>query len=112
MDNIRKNANIQIGKRLREARTNLGRTQAEFAISLGVSEEHYRKYESGATGLSAAKLLILLQEYGIDPTYLVAGSCMKNDFDVEYYIANCNKEQKDAFIDRVLEYMSRIVKKQ
>ena len=36
---------------------------------------------------------------------------MKSDFDVEYYIANCNREQKDAFIDRVLEYMSRMIKK-
>ena len=58
MDNQRKEANIQIGKRLREARNNLGRTQAEIAILLGVSEEHYRKYESGATGLSADKLLV------------------------------------------------------
>ena len=58
MDDYRKEANIQVGKRLREARNNLGRTQAEIAVSLGVSEEHYRKYESGATGLSADKLLI------------------------------------------------------
>ena len=59
MDDYRKEANIQVGKRLREARNSLGRTQAEIAVSLGVSEEHYRKYESGATGLSADKLLIL-----------------------------------------------------
>jgi hypothetical protein len=31
MDSSRKEANIQIGKRLREARSNLGRTQAEIA---------------------------------------------------------------------------------
>ena len=46
MDDYRKEANIQVGKRLREARNSLGRTQAEIAVSLGVSEEHYRKYES------------------------------------------------------------------
>ena len=56
MDDYRKEANIQVGKRLREARNSLGRTQAEIAVSLGVSEEHYRKYESGTTGLSADKL--------------------------------------------------------
>lgn len=111
MENQRKEANIQIGKRLREARNNLGRTQAEIAILLGVSEEHYRKYESGATGLSADKLLVLYHEYGIDPTYLITGACLKNDFDVDYYIANCSKEQKDAFVDRVLAYMSRMIKK-
>ena len=111
MENYRKNANIQIGKRLREARNNLGRTQAEIAASFGVSEEHYRKYESGATGLSADKILILYHEYGVDPTYLITGSCLKNDFDVDYYIANCSKEQKDAFVDRVLAFISRMVKK-
>lgn len=47
MEDYKKEANIQVGKRLREARNNLGRKQAEIAISLGVSEEHYRKYESG-----------------------------------------------------------------
>ena len=74
MDDYRKEANIQVGKRLREARNNLGRTQAEIAVSLGVSEEHYRKYESGATGLSADKLLILYHEFDIDPTYLITGA--------------------------------------
>lgn len=111
MDDYRREANIQVGKRLREARNNLGHTQAEIAVSLGISEEHYRKYESGATGLSADKLLTLYHKYGIDPTYLITGSCLKNDFDVDYYIANCNKEQKDAFVDRVLAYISRMVKK-
>ena len=111
MDDYRKEANIQVGKRLREARNNLGRTQAEIAVSLGVSEEHYRKYESGATGLSADKLLILYHEFDIDPTYLITGACLNNDFDVDYYIANCNKEQKDIFIDRGFAYMSRMIKK-
>ena len=59
MENNRKNVNIQIGKRLRDARNNLGRTQAEIAASFEVSEEHYRKYETGSTGLSVNKLLIL-----------------------------------------------------
>ena len=88
MDNYRKEANMQIGKRLRESRNNLGRTQAEIAVLFGVSEEHYRKYESGATGLSADKMLLLYNEYGIDPTYLITGNCLKNDFDVEYYTAD------------------------
>lgn len=111
MDEHRKEANIQMGKRLREARNSLGRTQAEIAVSLGVSEEHYRKYESGATGLSADKILILYHEYGIDPTYLITGNWMKNDFDVDYFMANCNTDQKNQFIDRVFAYMSRMIKK-
>lgn len=110
MEKQRKEANIHIGKRLREARNNLGITQAEFAAAFGVSEEHYRKYESGATGVSADKLLILYKEYGIDPTYLITGQCIK-DFDIEYYIANCTREQRDELFDRILDYMRRLIKK-
>lgn len=110
MEKQRKEANIHIGKRLREARNNLGITQAEFAAAFGVSEEHYRKYESGATGVSADKLLILYKKYGIDPTYLITGQCMK-DFDIEYYIANCTREQRNELFDRILEYMGRLIKK-
>ena len=110
MDDYRKKANIQVGKRLRESRISLGRTQAEIAVALGVSEEHYRKYESGATGLSADKLLILYHKYGIDPTYLITGSCLKNEFDVDYFMANCNKEQKNQFVDRVFAYMLQMIK--
>ena len=36
--------------------------------------------------MSADKLLILFHEYGIDPAYLITDSCLKNDFDVDYYI--------------------------
>ncbi len=111
MNQYRKETNMQIGKRLREARQRLGRTQAEIAALFGVSEEHYRKYESGATGISADKLLLLYHQYGIDPTYLITGISQKDELDVDYYIANCNKEQKDAFVDRVLAYMARMIKK-
>lgn len=110
MEKQRKEANIQIGKRLREARNNLEISQAEFAAAFGVSEEHYRKYESGATGVSADKLLILYKKYGIDPTYLITGQNMK-EFDVEYYIANCSKEQRNELFDRILAYISRTIRK-
>lgn len=110
MEKIRKEANIQIGKRLREIRNNLGCKQSEFAVLLGVSEEHYRKYESGVTGLSADKMLLLYKNYHIDPTYLITGEGVK-DFDVDYYIANCTKEQMEFFMDRVLAYVARIIRK-
>lgn len=110
MDTERKIANMQIGKRLREVRNNLGCKQSEFAVTLNVTEEHYRKYESGATGLSADKLQTLYDTYGIDPTYLITGVSVK-DFDVDYYIANCTKEQRDRFLDRILAYMGKLMKK-
>ncbi len=109
MEITRKDTNMQIGRRLRESRNNLNYKQADFADILGVSEEHYRKFESGSTGLSADKLLVLYQYCGIDPTYLITGTCMK-DFDMDYYIANCSKQQRDEFMDRMLNYLSRMLK--
>ena len=52
MDTGRKDANIQIGKRLREARLNMNLEKSEIADVLGVTVEHYRKLEAGITGIS------------------------------------------------------------
>lgn len=109
MSTPRKNANVEVGRRLREARRNLGCKQLNFACTLHVTEEHYRKYESGATGLSAEKLLILFEKYSIDPTYLVTGK-RSMEFDLERYIANCDKEQKEKFIELVFAYVNRSLK--
>ena len=70
MENDRKNINIQIGKRLREARTNMNIDKSEFARVLDVTEEHYRKLEVGATGLSADKILILYHTLKIIMVFL------------------------------------------
>lgn len=65
-----------------------------IAEVLGVTVEHYRKFEAGATGLSVDKILILYRTYGIDPTYLITGvSSNAKEFNLEYYVANSSKER-------------------
>ena len=59
MDTGRKDANVQIGKRLREARLNMNLEKSEIADVLGVTVEHYRKLEAGTTGISVDKVLVL-----------------------------------------------------
>lgn len=111
MDTDRKDTNIQIGKRLREARINMNIEKSEIADVLGVTVEHYRKLEAGMTGLSVDKVLILYQAYKIDPTYLITGmSSNAMDFNLDYYVANSSKEQRDQFFDRVLAYLSKLIK--
>ena len=39
----KKNINVEIGKRLQQARKNNGYTQEQFAETLDVGVEHYRK---------------------------------------------------------------------
>lgn len=111
MDTERKDANVQIGKRLREARLNMNLEKSEIADVLGVTVEHYRKLEAGTTGISVDKVLILYQKYGIDPTYLITGESSNiKEFNLDYYVANSSKEQRNEFFDRVLSYLSRLLR--
>lgn len=104
----KKEINIQIGKRLQTARENSGYTQEVFAEMLDVGVEHYRKIESGVYGLQPEKMLILYEKYRIEPTYLVTGDT-NHKVDIELFLANCSREERDAFIDRMLAYMRKLM---
>lgn len=108
MKTEKKDINIQIGRRLRTARENIGYTQEQFAEALDVGVEHYRKIESGIYGLQPSKMLILYENYKIESTYLITGD--KNQtFDIELYLANCSKEERNLFLDRMLAYMKKLM---
>lgn len=104
----RKELNIQIGKRLQTARENNGYTQEAFAEALDVGVEHYRKIELGMYGLQRENMLIVYEKYKIDPTYLLTGE-KNHTFDVELFLANCSREERDNFIDRMLAYMRKLM---
>ena len=53
----KKNINVEIGKRLQQARKSNGYTQEQFAEALDVGVEHYRKLEGGMYGLQAEKII-------------------------------------------------------
>lgn len=110
MEREKRPENIEVGRRLHDARENLGYTQAQFAEMLSVTDEHYRKIESGASGLTIEKMKILYRKLSIDPTYLIIGEC-KQDFDLELFMANSSREQRDKFIKRVLAYMEKLMTK-
>lgn len=104
----KKELNIRIGQRLKTVRENSGYTQETFAETLDVGVEHYRKLESGAYSLQPEKMLILYETYKIDPTYLITGE-KNRTFDVELFLANCSREERDKFIDRMLAYMKQLM---
>ena len=102
--------------RKRKLRHSLGRpsrsdfVQSEIADVLDVTVEHYRKLEAGITGISVDKVLTLYHKYGIDPTYLITGESSMKDFNLDYYVANSTKEQRNEFFDRVLAYLSKLIR--
>lgn len=95
--------------------TKRGKTEYEprkvrIADVLDVTVEHYRKLEAGITGISVDKVLTLYHKYGIDPTYLITGESSMKDFNLDYYVANSTKEQRNEFFDRVLAYLSKLIR--
>ena len=105
----KKELNIQIGKRLQTVRENSGYIQEAFAETLNIGVEHYRKIELGMLyGLQRENMLILYKKYKIDPTYLLTGE-KNHTFDVEMFLANCSREERDKFLDRMLIYMRKLM---
>lgn len=105
MGRMKKDCNIEIGERLKVIRQNLGKSQAEIAEILNISDEHYRKLESGSTGLTIDKIKLLYEKLNVDPSWLLVGKPMK-EFDLDMYLVNCSKEQRNELLRRCLNYIS------
>ncbi len=108
MSRVKKNDNVEIGMRLRAIRMNLGKSQSEFAEILGISDEHYRKLESGSSGLTVDKVKILYEKLNVDPSYLLVGK-RSEDFDLDKYLVNCSKEQRDKLFRHCLAYIESYI---
>lgn len=106
MSRPRKHINIEIGERLRVARENLSVSRSQMAETLGLSDEHYRRLESGASSISVDKLYLLDEKYHIDITYLICGR-NNEEFDLERYISTCNSKQRDRFLYTVCRYLQK-----
>ncbi|MGN0431562.1 MAG: helix-turn-helix domain-containing protein [Lachnospiraceae bacterium] len=106
----KKSTNVEIGNRLREIRENLSKSQAELAEILDVSDDHYRKLESGTTSLTIEKVRLLYEKLHVDPTYLLVGR-RQEEFDLDKYLANCSKEQRDKLLKRCLDYIAASITK-
>lgn len=106
MSRTRKNINIEIGERLRAARENLSLSRSEMAESMGLSDEQYKRLESGASSITVDKLFLLDEKYHIDISYLISGK-NKGEFDLERYISSCSIGQKNHFLATVLMYLQK-----
>lgn len=104
----KKDINEAIGRRLQNARENTGCTQEQFAELLEVGVEHYRKIEKGVYGLQPEKMLILYEKYKVDCTYLITGE-MKQELDVELYLTNCSRQERNLLLERMLAYMKKLM---
>ncbi len=106
MSRDKKDSNIEIGERLKAIRLSLSKSQAEIAEILNVSDEHYRKLESGSAGLTIEKVRILYEELNVDPTWIIVGKPV-DEFDLEKYLTNCSKKQRYELFTRCWNYISK-----
>lgn len=106
----KKDCNMEIGERLHEIRKNMDISQAEVAEILNVSDEHYRKLECGSAGLTIDKIRILYEKLQIDPSWLLVGKSMEQ-FNIDEYLVNCSKEQRDDLLCRCLNYITKYITK-
>lgn len=108
MNRKKKELNVEIGSRLQEVRENMGYTQEETAVLLDICSEQYRKIESGYSGITLNKIIVLNNELNIDPTFLLTGK-QQNIYDIEYVLANSSQEQKQYYIKAVFNYIERMM---
>lgn len=66
-----KSLDIEIGRRLRQARIAKGLTQKDLAESLGLTHQAVQKYESGESRLALSTLAVLRSELGIEAADLL-----------------------------------------
>lgn len=62
-----------VGERIRERRTELGRTQEELGQALKISYQQVQKYETAANRVSAGRLYELARELEVDVAYFFEG---------------------------------------
>ena len=64
---------VQIGKRLYKRRKEMGLTQEAMAERLGMSLTFYGEIERGRKRLSIEKILMVYEQTGMNPDYLLTG---------------------------------------
>ncbi len=61
----------EVGKKLKERRTELGMTQREVAAAIGIAQPMYQRFEKGVYECSFSQLAALCRLFDISADYLL-----------------------------------------
>lgn len=78
----------------RELRENHDYSQSDIAAVLGISQQHYSKYETGEYELPLRHFITLAEHYGVSADYLI-GRCSydeKKPLELVYVTRDCSCE--------------------
>lgn len=84
---------VQIGKRLYKRRKEMGLTQEAMAERLGMSLTFYVEIERGRKRLSIEKILMVYEQTGMNPDYLLTGEEPLEQAAMEIF-RNCPEEKR------------------
>lgn len=79
-----------VGERIRRRRAELGMTQHDLAMMLGISYQQVQKYETGANRVSAGRLFSMSRKLGCHIGYFFDGldNAEATDVEMEHGAAN------------------------
>lgn len=80
---------------LRELREDYDYSQGDIAAILGISQQHYSKYETGEYELPLRHFITLAEHYGVSADYLI-GRCSynaKKPMEMIYVTRDCSCEE-------------------
>ena len=97
---------VQIGKRLYKRRKEMGLTQEAMAERLGMSLTFYGGIERGRKRLSIEKILLVYEQTGMDPDYLLTGKGPLDQAVVEI-IKSC-PEEKRPVLEQILSNLTEL----
>ena len=84
---------VQIGKRLYKRRKEMGLTQEAMAERLGMSLTFYGEIERGRKRLSIDNILMVYEQTGMNPDYLLTGEEPLEQAAMEIF-RNCPEEKR------------------
>ena len=97
---------VQIGKRLYKRRKEMGLTQEAMAERLGMSLTFYGGIERGSKRLSIEKILLVYEQTGMDPDYLLTGKGPLDQAVMEIF-KSC-PEEKRPVLEQILSNLTEL----
>ena len=97
---------VQIGNRLYKRRKEMGLTQEAMAERLGMSLTFYGGIERGRKRLSIEKILLVYEQTGMDPDYLLTGKGPLDQAVMEIF-KSC-PEEKRPVLEQILSNLTEL----
>ncbi len=85
MNNNKTELSIAVGRRIKQIQRELGFTNGEMAVALGISEGGYKAYCRGDVLITTEKMVNFINTFSVNPKFLLQGDLTEGLFVEEGY---------------------------